>query len=444
MQRIAFVISSQHLIVHGGIGQFFKGFYEQVCKPNGIVVDLVLDQFSDNEIIRAAGFEGKIYYPNYNNMAKYSTHNAIFSFDDSINFEKAINFRDSMFMASKENIYDMVIVNSIDAVSGIYCLGLHRFIPVVMYTHLAMMLGNTDVKNTAFSPEFFNYFVANSMLPGLTIGTQTTTNQRMIRNSFNGRESVVLPMPIPEVELLDKYAGDREGVLFIGRHEQGKNPDVYVNAVIQSGLKAKVITNSNGAKKFKAAFDSANYANYEIKIGIVGYDKVAFIKSARVYFNPSVLESFGFTMLEGLSQLPTLVLEGKRWHESFEELGFRFHKTTIANAGERLKDLHDRDFTNDSNLRVAQDYNKHAVGSWVAFIRDIKTQNPTKCKFTSTDNFFWDEYLESLGRTVSIEDIQNGYRNRDYFARTQTVRGTWCSASGKEMPEESSGLEDFV
>lgn len=444
MQRIAFVISSQHLIVHGGIGQFFKGFYEQVCKPNGIVVDLVLDQFSDNEIIRAAGFEGKIYYPNHTSMAKYTKHNAIFSFDDSINFEKSINFRDSMFMASKENIYDLVIVNSIDAISGIYCLGLHRFIPVVMYTHLAMMLGNTDVKNTAFSPEFFNYFVSNSMLPGLTIGTQTKSNQRMISSVFDGRESVVLPMPIPEVDLLDKYVGEKDGVLFIGRHEQGKNPDVYVNAVIQSGLKAKIITNSNGAKKFKAAFDAASYTNYEIKVGIVGYEKVAFIKSAKVYFNPSVLESFGFTMLEGLSQLPTLVLEGKQWYDSFGELGFNFHKTSVANAASKLKILHDQEFENDANLRVAQEYNARAIESWVGFVHGIKSHVPTKCKFTSNDNFFWQEFLDGLGRTVSAEDIQNGYRNRGHFNRIQSDRGTWCSASGQEMPKELVGLEDFV
>jgi glycosyltransferase involved in cell wall biosynthesis len=377
-------------------------------------------------------------------MARYTKHNAMFSFDDSINFEKAINFRDAMFMACKENIYDLVIINSIDAVSGIYCLGLHRFIPVVMYTHLAMMLGNKDVKNTAFSPEFFNYFVSNSMLPGLTIGTQTEVNKNKILNSFSPMNELrVLPMPIPEPELLNKSFCEKEGVLFIGRHEQGKNPDVFVKSVIKAGLKAKIITNTNGAKKFEDAFKAADYSNYEIKIGVIGHEKVEFIKSAKVYFNPSVLESFGFTMLEGLSQLPTLVLEGMEWHESFESMGFSFHKTSASNASEKLIELHN--ISNDSsNLSVAIKYNENAISNWSSYIEGIRGNIPTKCKFTSVDDIFWEDYLASLGRTVSIEDIQNGYRNRDHFIRHQSNRGTWLSKSGNAPPVESVGLEDFV
>ena len=250
-------------------------------------------------------------------------------------------------------------------------------------------------------------------------------------------------MPIPEPELLNMASCEKEGVLFIGRHEQGKNPDVFVKSVIKAGLKAKIITNTNGAKKFEEAFKSANYSNYEIKIGVIGHEKVEFIKSAKVYFNPSVLESFGFTMLEGLSQLPTLVLDGMEWHESFESMGFSFHKTSASNASEKLIELHNSS-SDSSNLSVAIKYNENAISVWTSYIEGIQGNIPTKCKFTSVDDIFWEDYLASLGRTVSIEDIQNGYRNRDHFIRHQSSRGTWLSKSGNTPPVESVGLEDFV
>lgn len=442
MRRIAFVISSQHLIVHGGIGQFFKAFYEQVCAPNNILLDLVLDKSPDSSFASDIGFSGKIYTPE--TPLRYNRHRDTFAFDDSVNFEKTINFREAMFRAAKENIYDMIIVNSIDAISGIYCLGLQRFIPLVMYSHLAMMLGDMNIKDTAFTKEFRDYFVANSMLDGIIIGTQSQNNKVSISDAF-AKESIVLPMPIPEVSLLEEYTGEREGVLFMGRYEQGKNPDAYIKAIKETGLKAKVMTNSTGAKKFERDFKDAGITNYEIKSGIFGKEKVDFIKSAKVYYNPSLLESFGYTMLEGLSAVPNVVvLDNVEWPDTFKSLGFRFTEASIKNASEVIKDLHDADKESD-NLSIAQSYNSIAISSWLEFLEssDYKFK-PTKNRFTDADNFFWSEFLLSFGRDIGIEDIQTGYRSKGLFKIIQSARGSWCSKSGEDMPASGVSLEDFL
>lgn len=443
MHRIAFVISSQHLIVHGGIGQFFKAFYEQVCVPNDILLDLILDKSPDSSFANDIGFSGKIYSPP--NPLRYNRHRETFAFDDSVNFEKSINFRESMFLAAKENIYDMIIVNSIDAISGIYCLGLQRFIPVVMYSHLAMMLGDMNIKDTAFTKEFRDYFVANSMLDGITIGTQSSINKLGISNAF-GKESVLLPMPIPEVSLLEESILPREGVLFMGRYEQGKNPDAFIKAITDTGLKAKVMTNATGAKKFERDFKEAGISNYEIKSGIFGKEKVDFIKSAKVYYNPSLLESFGYTMLEGLSAVPNVVvLDSVSWTSTFKSLGFKFHEVTLKDVAEKILSLHGDGITPDGNRLVAKVYNTNAVNLWLDFIKNANMKfKPTRNRFTDSDNFFWSEFLNGFGREIGIEDIQTGYRSKDAFIVTQSSRGSWCSKSGTDIPPVSMGLEDFL
>jgi len=48
-KRIAFLISDQHLIPHGGIGQFAKGFIE-MCDSINWKVDLLLDKEPTNDL----------------------------------------------------------------------------------------------------------------------------------------------------------------------------------------------------------------------------------------------------------------------------------------------------------------------------------------------------------------------------------------------------------
>ena len=91
-KRIAFLISDQHFIPHGGIGSFCKGFTE-MCNRIGWKVDILLDKQPNNshfkELITKMG--GNVLYPE--SPLKYSDHVGTFAFSDTINFEKIINFR---------------------------------------------------------------------------------------------------------------------------------------------------------------------------------------------------------------------------------------------------------------------------------------------------------------------------------------------------------------
>ena len=86
----------------------------------------------------------------------------------------------------------------------------------------------------------------------------------------------------------------------------------------EAKLSCKVMTNSNGAKKFEDRLKKIGVP-YEIKVSIIGQEKVNFITSARIAFNPSTVESYGMAFYEQHIQMPTLVLENQRWTNNFNK-----------------------------------------------------------------------------------------------------------------------------
>ena len=135
-------------------------------------------------------------------------------------------------------------------------------------------------------------------------------------------DPLVLPMPLPDLELLEPYEGKQEGVLFIGRHEPRKNPKLFAKAVAEAGLPAKVLTNKRGMKKFEKTLAEAGVESFDIRYELTGSQKTDFIKSARIAFHPANLESYGFSAMETLAAgLPTVLIEEYRWWRAFEHAG---------------------------------------------------------------------------------------------------------------------------
>lgn len=434
--RISFVISSQHLIPHGGIGQFTKCFLEQIA--NDIAVDIVMDkQPSDADFLK---LDNNVFvYPA--KPVSYKGHQEVFAFADSLNFEKMINFRDSMLKSLGRGIPDLIIVNSIEALPAIFSLGLHSTIPTLVYTHSEYLAGFVDYKASTFTKEFLEF---NSMMfkyPGFIIGTQTELNAERILKVFSSELNVKpLPMPIPELELLKPVRDDKEGVLFIGRFEDRKNPEEFIRVIKETQLPARVMTNSTGAKKFKTRFDEEGISNYTIEVGLTGKSKVDFISKSKIYYNPSKLESFGFTMLEGLSQCTTIVLDGYSWSDNFA--GANYMKLNKKDVVKSIKDLYS-DTIVDSNSWV-NDYNKNAVSLWVEFLNQIVSQREAGKHKLKEDEFVLSEYLTKLNRTYSIEDIKTLVNNKKFFnIRDDEFEQYWSLSGQFNINKSSSTLDDF-
>ena len=79
----------------------------------------------------------------------------------------------------------------------------------------------------------------------------------------------------PLTDSEDLKISNKDGILFIGRHEDRKNPGEYIK-VLKSikdkygvEVKANVMTRSAHVKKFEADFAAIGHTNYEIVSDVV-------------------------------------------------------------------------------------------------------------------------------------------------------------------------------
>ena len=103
-------------------------------------------------------------------------------------------------------------------------------------------------------------------------------------------------------------------------------------------MPVKILTNTNGAKKFEQACIDLGITDYEIKYGITGQEKVDFITSSAVHLNCSKLESYCFAMLECIGHMPCIVLDDQKWSKNFDNQ--HIHVVSKSIALDKLKELY--------------------------------------------------------------------------------------------------------
>jgi hypothetical protein len=173
-KRIGFLISDQHLIPHGGIGQFAKGFTE-MCNRLNWKVDIIVDKKPTNqfsELLMTLG--ANIVY--LKESVKYTDHTNTFAFSDTINFEKIVNFRKAIMLAFQTNIYDMLICNTQESMSAAYAVTVNSYIPVVFYTHLHSMIFRESQGSDVFLSSYHNFYNKHMEFSDIIIGTQSQKN----------------------------------------------------------------------------------------------------------------------------------------------------------------------------------------------------------------------------------------------------------------------------
>ena len=410
-KRIGFLVSYQTLVPHGGIGQFTKSFI-RLMEENGVKVDIITDKKpQDNEFVKS--LNTNIIYPE--ESYGYTNHSAIFMYGDSYCYERMANFRNSIIRALTNNLYDAFICNTYESVQVASTMGLEDVIQIIAYTHLESQI----FPNTLHNP-FLNS--VNEMMrlqlkmADITIGTQSEFN----RNEFD-ENAWHLPIPITEPELLNEYHVDREGVLFIGRWEEGKNPELYLKLIEETKLPARVMTNANGAKKFEARLKELG-VDYQIKISIIGQEKVDFITSCRVAFNPSTVESYGLAFIEQISQLPTVAMENMRWTNNFDS--DLFYTTDKKWASKVVKDLYNRFSTAESYYSEGKhdkvvEQDATSFDKWNSCFEAFtpKQSNSNTAKILSYDTVVYKDFIEELGRkTICIDDVRSALTNKSKYA----------------------------
>jgi glycosyltransferase involved in cell wall biosynthesis len=437
------MISDQHFIPHGGIGSFCKSFTE-MCDRINWKVDIILDKVPTgtfDEIIKNAG--ANIIVPDQ--PLRYTDHVATFAFSDTINFEKIINFRSSLLKAFETNIYDMIVCNTQEAMTAAYAMTVNKYIPVVFYTHLHSMIFRESQGSDVFLDSYHNFYNKHMEFTDIVIGTQSQKNIDEL-TKYGATNCVKLPMPMSERGLLEPNTNtNRKGVLFIGRWEEGKNPESYIKAMKEAKLPCKVMTNSNGEKKFIKAFEEAGITDYEIKAGITGKEKVDFIKSCKVFFMPSLRENYPFAFLECLGHMPCVVLDKQDWSDNFNEN--LFYKCTQDEVPEVLNRLYNEP-ESVIGLKYVNQLDELVAESWIKFLDNFVTKksNTNAAKINTYETVKYSDYIKELDRShLAREDFESVLGNRHKFLHVvYTDNNTYLSKIPTFKPiEEEVGFDLF-
>jgi glycosyltransferase involved in cell wall biosynthesis len=446
-KRVAFCISDQHLVPHGGIGQFAKGFVE-MANTIDWKVDIITDKPSTTEFAKLVESLGaNLIAPK--NALSYKNHTGTFAFTDSINFEKMINFRDAVMNAFHNNIYDMVVCNSLEAMPAVLSFDLNNYIPVVFYTHEESMVFRDTRKFKGVFLESCNEFFNNLMtLENCYIGTQSARNVSEIKN--NGGVSVEhLSMPMSERELLTSDYAERKGVLYIGRWEDRKNPEAFLKVIKETGLPAKIMTNANGKKKFEARLAELGITDYEIKASIVGKEKVDFIKSAKVHFNPSLRENYPFTFFECLGHMPCIVIDKSEWVTNFDSKYYiRLPLNEVAETL-KLEYAADRKDRNHDALQYIKHLDFQTSDRWKKFLSGYKQTSLARsdsAKINDYSEIKYAEFIRILNRTqLAIDDVKSVLTNKSKYNIIYTDNDTYLSKDPNFIPKEevTSSLESL-
>ena len=441
-KRIAFLISDQHFIPHGGIGSFAKGFTE-MCGRIGWKVDILLDKAPNTkfrELIESLG--ANTVWPL--EPLRYNEHTATFAFSDTINFEKIINFRTSILEAFEENLYDMIVCNTQEAMTAAYAMTVNKYIPVVFYTHLHSMIFRESQGSDVFLDSYHNFYNKHMEFTDIVIGTQSQKNIDEL-TKFGATNCALLRMPMSERGLLERFNGPKKGVLFIGRWEEGKNPEAYIRVIKECNLPCKVMTNSNGQHKFEKAFEDAGITDYEIRAGITGQEKVDFVRSASVFFMPSLRENYPFAFLECLGHMPCVVLDNQDWSDNFNEK--YFHKVNIKDAAETIKAIYGS-MQSDEALNYVCELDDEVAEGWIEFLDNFpgKRSNTNVAKINTYETVKYQDYIKELDRKhLAREDFESVLGNKHKFLNLcYTDNNTYLSKDPTYKPiEEETGVGLF-
>lgn len=431
-KRIGFLVSYQTLIPHGGIGQFAKSFCELMDSHN-IKVDIITDKEpQDNEFVKS--LKANIIYPS--NSLPYTTHSNIFMYGDTFCYERMANFRNAIVEALEHNIYDALICNTYESVQVASTMGLEDCIQIIAYTHLESQIFK-DTKNPFLNAT--NEMMRKQLeMDQLFVGTQSKFNQ------LNSNGAVWhLPIPITEQKLLEEHHVEREGVLFIGRWEEGKNPELFIELIEQTGLPAKVMTSPNGVKKFEERLKKIN-VKYDVRASIVGEEKVDFITSARVAFNPSTVESYGMAFYEQMIQMPTVALENQRWTKNFDSQHFfvvnkKNMTTVVTDLYNNVPDA--KSWYDNGILEKYRTIESQVFHKWNTCFSEFaaKQSNSNTAKICNESTVKLKDYISDLDRKIiCIDDIRSVLTNKHKFRIIYTDDDTYLTKDPAFEPQEQT------
>lgn len=446
-----------------GHGIFMKGVIETLL-AEGHFIDIVLDGEQQDTFL--SQYPINVYFPDKAERLSYGKHSNLFQFSDSFNFEKSLNFRTAITKALTNHIYDLIICNDTESAFVCYQMGLGKFVKLTSYAHECASI-NPELGEGVFKDCYYD-LVDNMMhFDNFTTLIQTKENLFKLMGGKVGNTNNCYIQPYPLTDSTPVNTSERDGLLFIGRHEDRKNPAAYIKllagikATYGVEVKAKVLTRSAHVKKFESDFASIGHTNYEIRADVVGLEKAEIIQSSKLAFMPYKNESFGIAVLEALRFMPTIVLDKFDWHYNFDTFSNLF-KCSDTDLVAKAWDLYNNFVPNEELVQTEfdnyeSDYNNALLGL-------LKNTPVTKSKTEPRNRLY--KYLQSKkGQWVSLaeyfkkentkqviyltSDIETLYTGVDtWFNVKHTNKTTYVGISNEnaefeEIVDNNSTISEF-
>jgi glycosyltransferase involved in cell wall biosynthesis len=439
MKRVAFLINRMNFRPSSGHGIWMKGVVETLLS-HGHFIDIICDGEPEENFLKE--YNVNVYYPDKRDRLAYSNHSNLFQFEDSFNFEKSINFRSALIKALTNHVYDLAICNDTESAFVCYQMELYKHMKVTSYAHECASI-NPELGAGVFKDCYYNLIEQMMYFPITTL-IQTKQNEAKLLPKLPHANANLYVQPYPLTDSNVVYSLEKDGFLYIGRHEDRKNPGMYIKVLADIKekygveLKAKVLTRSAHVKKFEADFASIGHTNYEIKSDVVGEEKAKLIQSAKVAFMPYKNESFGIAVLEALRFMPTVVLDKYDWHYNFQSFS-NYITASQKDAADVIWDAYNNRVVDETKVEL--EFTQYKVDFETALLDLVESPFQFEVSSIEPRFRFYSKMKEQKGKWLSIKDyfatenskgtiyltsdIETMYINRSWFQILHTAEDTY-------------------
>jgi len=462
MKRIAFIINVKNFRPSSGHGIFMKGAVE-TFQRHGHFIDIICDGDPEENFLE--NYQVNIYTPPKHLRTSYVKHCNLFEFEDSFNYEKCINFRTALTTALSNHVYDLIICNDTESAFVCYQMQLHNNIAIATYAHECASI-NPELKSGVFKNCYYDLIDKMMFWPEMQTLIQTEQNQEKLTERFQTPTNTKVQY-YPLTDSTDLQINTRDGLLFIGRHEERKNPAEFIKVLkgikekYDVELKANIMTRTSHVKKWKADFESIGHSNYEIVADVVGYEKERIIQSSKVAFMPYKNESFGIAVLEALRWMPTVVISKFNWHYNFKNFK-NYIATDTANLVDVIWNAYNNGGANQTEVEKEFDeYQLKYETALLSHFKDFARSNSSeprsrlylklkekKGEWLSLEEYFSTENSKAVIYLTS--DIESIYTNLSWYQILHTNKSTYLGIADeagnvvmKEISAQKTQLSSF-
>lgn len=321
-------------------------------------------------------------------------------FTYNLSLETQINFRNAMYKALHSNSYDMILINSEDAIPAIYNMELK--IPTYVYTHFTAFVYPQECQNT-----FLNLVYQTELYKDKFVFlTQSDVNVEELKGRGIASRTVPLPVHPDFLHNLDVEPNpNAEGLLFNGRNASEKRFGEFLETVQKLGCKAFIMTGSNSEKSMMKAIEESGI-EYEFVRNVKGKDRINFMRKAKATFHPSKSESYGYAVYEAMHVHASIINEKYSWTRAFK--GTPIHFVNGDNKIEKIKEILESDIDFSSQFDKMKEMHAENVKYWCDLYDEVKEIN--KNQICRSSRFF--NYLEEQ-RVTTIKDFIRDVIKRD-------------------------------